>query len=464
MVTSGFSGTVTGDAGAYNTSLISSVVLTAPQAICGTGVQGHVGTFRVKARVNSGSGGCDAYWRFAWRVGDGSYTTNDPARLTSTILQYYELDLGLIAVPEALLGTQAWDGRIEAYSADGLTTTLYVDYLLLFPVEAGYGKATASYAYTPGVISARDSFAGLGSGAALHARTPDAGTAWATSGVATDFVGSITTETTTTQPRVQRSTASIETEARAGVLGSAMTNQEVQATSYSSAFAALVSMGVIARYVDDDNYLWLRVRKTSASRPYLEMVKKIAGVETTIGSTQLPNKYSTQPHYFNLVVFASGRAIGSVSVGLSSGGVVSGGGEGTVDVVDTVLATAGTLASGKGGIADQALSVTASTRKYDDVSVLTPAAEPIALYSGQSLEVRHDDTVRESSAGGTWGRPQAYRGSRFKVQPAGTEDRTTRVAVKATRNDITSAPDLNFTDQILLEAIITPRCSVVPRS
>jgi len=90
LVTSGFSGTQTTLAGAYDpnatgNSIITSLVLGQPQAICGTGVQPHVGTFRVKARVNSGPGGCDAYFRLAWRAGDGSYTTNDPARLTTTV-------------------------------------------------------------------------------------------------------------------------------------------------------------------------------------------------------------------------------------------------------------------------------------------------------------------------------------------------------------------------------------------
>lgn len=76
------------------------------------------------------------------------------------------------------------------------------------------------------------------------------------------------------------------------------------------------------------------------------------------------------------------------------------------------------------------------TRYYDDFAVFTPAAEPIVLYSGRMIEIRHDSTERESSAGSVWGRPQSYRGSRFKVPPAGDANRTTRVAVKASRNDL----------------------------
>lgn len=467
LVTSGFAGTQATLAGSYDVgggnNSIQSVVLDQPQAVCGTGVQAHVGAFRVKARVNSGGGGCDAYFRFAWRVGDGSYSTNDPARLTTPTQAFHELDLGTITIPVVLAGTQAWDGRVEAYSAaDGQVTTLYVDYLALIPCGDGYGKARATYTYQPGAVVARDSFTGLGSGAALSARTPDAGAAWATSGVAPDFVGSTTTETTTTQPRVTRSTNVVETEARVAVLGSAMTNQQVQATAYTSAVSALVSMGAAARYVDDDNYLWLRVRKTSASRPFLELVTKIAGTPITIASVELPNKFSTMAHYFDLVVFDSGRAIGSVAIASSGGGSgvpTSGGGSGTLDVVDAVLATGGALATGRGGIADQALSTTASARKYDDVTVAVPPAEPIVLYSGQTLEVRHDDVIREDATGVYTGRPQSYRGSRFTV-PVGTG----RIVAKARRNDVETSADANVTDALQIQVAYTPRGVAVPRT
>jgi hypothetical protein len=135
----------------------------------------------------------------------------------------------------------------------------------------------------------------------------------------------------------------------------------------------------------------------------------------------------------------------------------------TAEVSDATLVTAGTLASGKGGIADQSLGTAGIVRTYDDVLVSTPTTEPIVLYSGRSLEIRHDSTERESSGGGTWGRPASYRGGRFRVNPAGDQDRTTRVAVKASRNDLATAADDNLTDQITLVATITPRCSVIPR-
>jgi hypothetical protein len=433
-----------------------STVATSPQAICGTGVQSHIGTFRVKLRINTGASGCTGTnLRFSWRAGDGSYTTNDPVTVTDTAQEFLELDLGLITIPPASTGTQSWDGRVEGWNLAG-SDTIYVDYLMLFPVEAGYGKATASYSYTPGTIVARDSFAGLGSAAALNTRTPDAGAAWVTSGVATDFVGDTTVSTATTQPRVTRSTNLVEAEARAGVLGGAMTDQEVSAVAYTAQLE--VKMGVIARYVDNNNYLRLVMHTPLLGGVFtIELIKKIAGVDTTIASTTSAQSFASNvPYTFRLIAFASGRTIGSISTASTQ--------QGTIDASDSAVATGGTLASGKAGIADQCLAVfVGAIRRYDDVVVSTPSAEPVVLYSGRKLEVRSDSAERESSAGGTWGRPASYRGSRFYVQPAGDGNRTTRVAVKASRNDLTVAEDANLTDQIKLIATVTPRYTVIPR-
>jgi hypothetical protein len=248
-------------------------------------------------------------------------------------------------------------------------------------------------------------------------------------------------------------------EARAAVFGGAMTNQEVQATVYcTTSGISQDTLAVVARYVDDDNYFRLQLRRRSTDfGAQVEFVKKIGGVETTLVSVTLGVSILALGRYqLSLIVFASGRAIGRVTGSFAA--------DVSVEVIDAVLATGGALASGKGGIADQKRDTVAAARRYDDVVISTPAAEPIALYSGRRLEIRSDATQRESSAGGTYGQPASYRGSRFKVQPAGDRGRTTRIAAKASRNDLTSAEDANLTDQIALSAVITPRYSVTPRS
>jgi hypothetical protein len=113
LVTSGFAGTQTTLAGSYDpgasgNAIIATTIATSYQAICGTGAQLHIGTFRVKARINTGSSGItDLSVRFAWRAGDGSYTSNDPVTLTASKQEFLERDLGLITIPEANSGTQS---------------------------------------------------------------------------------------------------------------------------------------------------------------------------------------------------------------------------------------------------------------------------------------------------------------------------------------------------------------------
>ena len=172
-------------------------------------------------------------------------------------------------------------------------------------------------------------------------------------------------------------------------------------------------------------------------------------VSTTLASITFPNESNGQ---IRLTVFTSGRVIAQL-IGHSTD---------TVDVISADLATGGILATGKGGVYDTSSTATV-TRYYDDFAVFTPAAEPIVLYSGRMIEIRHDSTERESSAGSVWGRPQSYRGSRFKVPPAGDANRTTRVAVKASRNDLDSAEDANLTDQITLSATVVRIYAVLPR-
>jgi hypothetical protein len=453
LVTSGFSGTQTTLAGAYDpgaagNSIISTLVYTSVQAVCGTGVQSHIGTFRVKARINTGPGGCIGLsTRFAWRVGDGSYTTNTPVTgLTDLTQEYLELDLGLITIPEASTGTQAWDGRVEMWTTNP-GDQIYVDYLMLIPVDAGYGKVRASYAYSAGVVSARDEFTGTTAAAGLNGTTAPAGGTWASSGDADDFLF-------------------VNTDGSGGrfaILGTGtFTNVEVGVDmyfDYTNATGVPPHGGTIARWTDSSNYLYVAAEGAAdafgiTGSPVV--AKVVAGVTTTLASFEfLPE---TTWRQVRLVVFASGRGIASM---LTTDGVTVA----EVDFYDAALATGGTLATGKAGFWDGLTSATrTATRYYDNFYVAVPAAEPVAVYSGRSLKIRHDDTIRESSAGGTWGRPPTYRGSRFYVQPAGDADRTTRVAVKLSRNDLDSAADDNLTDQLTLTATVTPRYSVVPRT
>jgi hypothetical protein len=73
------------------------------------------------------------------------------------------------------------------------------------------------------------------------------------------------------------------------------------------------------------------------------------------------------------------------------------------------------------------------------------------LFSGRVAEFRAlglDAAVRQDSTGTFYGPPPEYRGARFWLQPAGDDDRSTRVAVKARRNNVDEFQDDNIGDSI----------------
>ena len=321
----------------------------------------------------------------------------------------------------------------------------FPDYLILIPVEAGYGKARGTYAHQPGVRVGSDDFTSTTAGGVLNARTAPVGGTWAVSGAATDLVFSDAFG----GEQITRSATGI----RYAILGtSTYTNVEVVATAERDGPpGASVSQGVIARWTDANNYVRAALSESTGfvgTTSTLSVTQVVAGVATVLGTTTVPTSTTGQ---LSLVAFTSGRVIAQ-STGHSTY---------TVDVISVDVATGGTLATGKAGIYDTGAATV--TRYYDAFSVVTPPSEPIALYSGRSLEIRHDSTERESSGGDTWGRPASYRGTRLWINPAGDQSRTTRVAVKASRNDLDSAEDANLTDQIALTVEVVPRFNWLPR-
>ncbi len=459
MVTAGFSGAGVVLAGAYDpnalgNNAVGGITLTAPQAIVGLGTLSHVGSFRVKCRMMTNVTGTKV--RLAWQVADGPFSANpwveSPVPDTSGGFSVWgEVDLGTVTIPAVLSGSQKWTGRIEAYTVNG--GEVYIDYLTLVPVTDGYGKARATYTYSPGVVVGYDYFTGTTAGVALNARVAPSGGTWATSGSATDFAFA----DDFFGEQVKRSTVS-DASARYAILGAtAYTDSEVAVLIQTQA-TTTTAQGLIARWVDASNHLrgYIYQEKNTTTGiigTYLRLVQVVAGVATTLVSAVVPTlPLSTSGAVLRLIVYASGTAIlqavdtfQTATLGLAVSS-------------SSALATGGTLASGKPGIYDYNPSAVAASRFYDNFTLATPVAEPIAIYSSRNMQVRHDDVFRQDSTGVYVGRPQSYRGSRFTV-PVGTS----RVLVKARRADIDAVADANVTDATQIQVGVTPRGLVVPR-
>src|SRR5215831_5897998 len=144
--------------GAYKPSgtkgTIATTLLTEPTICANTGNLKHIGTFRVKCRVQAvlgeGSMAEKVHVRLAYQDGEGPLRAND---WQSPLLggKFVEVNLGIITLTTALKGTQKWLGQIEAYSENAATKdVLHVDYLTFIPVLEGYGKARGQQSNAPG--------------------------------------------------------------------------------------------------------------------------------------------------------------------------------------------------------------------------------------------------------------------------------------------------------------------------
>lgn len=179
MVTSGFAGATTTRTGAYSgasNNVIRGTLRTQLQAICGLPTTlTHVGWFRPQLR----------YWatqttialRLTYQANDGplqSLSFKAPVDVG-----WNSVDLGLITISPAAVGTQRWTGRIDAYSTAAGGETLDIDALWLMPAER-YGRARAPYTYSSSVVTGFDQFTGITPGTVLEARTAPVGGVWDT--------------------------------------------------------------------------------------------------------------------------------------------------------------------------------------------------------------------------------------------------------------------------------------------
>lgn len=477
MVVTGFSGTqVTTantpvyDPNAAGTNVVRSTLFLRPTAVVGTGNLSHVGSFRVKAHLFSS--GTATQVRFAWSSGDGPVTKNNWASLPVDNA-FCEVDLGLIHISPVLSGTQRWTGWLEAIEA-ATGFLVEIDYLLLIPVE-GYAKSRAVYTPSLGAMAAFEGFEATTAGGALNGKVAPLGGTWATvGGDADDFTFADLNPPSWPDSRevAQRSVFSDTAPGRHATLGTTTyTNVLVQASvaagidPFVTPMGGQFQLGVIARWTDISNYhgAWLRWNH-ALQRWDLYMATTVAGsvvasktaVLSTVtgGPTRINAGGIFRWYRLTMAVYASGFAYAQIEdgSGANPGAVYA-----SVRYSASQLATGGSRASGKVGIADQHAGTTPVIRGYSGVYVFTPDAEPVVVYSGRQFQARWDGAIRQDSTGTYTGQPPSYNGNRFLLPPG-----TSRVAVKARRQDVDVVADDNIADSTSVQVAYTPRYLVVP--
>jgi hypothetical protein len=221
-----------------------------------------------------------------------------------------------------------------------------------------------------------------------------------------------------------------------------------------SSGVAWVTQGVIARWVDANNFLSATVMRSSGYATIAPSVTlQIQAGSTLIASVALPTSLALATR-IRLLVYTSGLAIAQLVD--SASGVLLAQASGT----STLLATGGTLAAGRSGIIDTNFQYSSPpSRHYDNFTAAVPDAFPPVVYGGQSIQVRHDTTLRASSTGTLYGGPHSYRGSRFLVPPG-----TSRVGVALRRGDMATDAADNMTDSTTVQVAYRTRGLVVPRA
>ena len=450
----GGAGVVTGTApasgGGTNNVVRQGTLTPGWQAMLSTQASGggnhlkHIGIYEVWARVLTPAANVGALSiRLDWAEGDFRAVTQNPAVVLTTepanTGRWLLVNLGQVVLKKAVTGTQRWEGRIVA-RVDVAGADLDVDCLWLLPISDGRGRARAlPGADAPTSFVFRDEFDQPG---ALAGKTAPVGGTWAAAGNPTGLTVASGTAQRSTTTEADHHFALAGTNVYAAIV--------VQADVWAGAGVdALALQGVLARYVDINNWVVLDRRGAGIS-----LRKWVGGVETLLAFRSF-SAGRTSPETLRLSIDTSGRCFcWSGAAGTAMGAPL-------ITARDPDLAAGGALASGRIGIYDHALSQPAAvTRSYDNFLAFAPATDA-AVFANQSLALRHDSVIREDPAGALWTPVSDYEGDYLRIPSAGMEGRTAELLVKASRNDPDTMDDPAI-DDIRGTLTVTPRYWRVP--
>jgi len=440
-----------------NTDLIPTWQAIGSTEIAGTGHMTHVGDFQVWVRTRRPAGNTGAVsLRLSYAQGSTFRNPTTNPQVDFDVGDREGVDcwssLGQVHLPEPVLGSNKWQGRFEALSTV-VGDELDIKAVRLLPTTEGYIELSALQLFdTPSSFVARSEFsteAGVITGDSLAI-----GGTWTGAGDADDFSAAAGVAT-----RTAVSDADVNTGRYAIAGTTTSTNQIVQVDFKYSAGPIIANtfLGVIARYTDTSNYLragitWQEV-VPGIWFPHLMLEKRVAGTVTEL-DRMMPSILTGSWQTLRLMVDAAGRIFVWLFPTDSTQGDVK------LSLYDPVLATGGTLASGKAVLYDAWASAVASTRSYDNFQAFVPAVDA-AIFAGRELELRHNGAMREETTAGEWSNVPERRGNYLRIPCAGMEGRTARLIVAGYRNDPDTMPN-DIDDALTATLYATPRYLSVP--
>lgn len=418
----------------------------------------HKGTYRVWARCYSASGNA-VQLRLSWDVGDLLQPViNDPWRFPQAST-FWMADLGTISLRETT-GIHRWEGQIQAKGSAG-GEEVHIDKIYLQPLDDGGGvlRAARTGFGESTLPVARDDFNQVAG--ALNAKVAPVGGTWATSGVATDFNVSGTPNFNVTRTAVSDATLDPPRLAVLGATSYTDTHEFISIARSADYTGTAPNYGLIARYVDANN--WLKCFWTpgvSGVGGSFSVVKRVASVNTTI-ATNPPETPITAAltAVLDLYVYADGTFDAYCYVNgteRSNATLVC-----TLNGYDAVLATGGTLATGKPGFFDYHPSATATTRTYDHFYVQSAPSDAV-MFASRSCQLTTDGMFRQDSTGAAYGPVSWVEGDLPRIPPSRPEGRTVQVFIKGSRGDFDTLPDTGI-DDISARLNVKP-CDLYTRS
>jgi hypothetical protein len=432
----------------------------------------HSGTYRVwaEARVTA-----PIQVRLAWDVGDFTMPTTNlpqfcffaPLEASGSNPGMRLIDLGQVNLTKMPVGVHRWRGEIQArgvkrYNAAGNTSDtiqpdIYIDKIYVLPVDECYGLVRAPVDIAPdlsaAVIDEPLSYTGT-TGDPLVGKTVQDGQSgvWSGAGHATDFsidVGAL---------NVTR--AAITAGARFDIAGSRVF------TAVDARVDVLMSVlnpatpagegGLHTRYVDIGSYASLAIRGAGSGandRGY-------GAVLFVTGMSQdwfMPlSLVANQWYTLRMIIDTAGRFFGWVSQqGQGFGAPLFAGNS-------SLLATGGSLASGKVGLYDASGGTTAITKRFDNFVVGVPTMD-VVLNASREAELRFDGHYRQSSDGIGYGPVPQTLGDLARVPASGIEGRNVEMFVKTSRGDLSPGMvDLNRAGSTKAQLLYRPAYLFLP--
>jgi hypothetical protein len=258
--------------------------------------------------------------------------------------------------------------------------------------------------------------------------TDAAGQQWATTGAVTDFLvdGAL--------DLVKRADLSNVDMTRFAIAGTTVTSDivvgiKVKRSPIVPGAGERVRTGAIARYVDENNWLFFGVDTVATTAPAeesLRLFKRVGGGEPVeLRKLSIPTQADAYRQVY-LHVDSRGRYF--------AWGTLLESGVPRLLLVgqDQDLAAGGPLDDGRTGFYDNKLGLNACTRYFDQFVAWSPALDAVG-YQNLPLELRHDGVERQSGDGG-WGEI-VPENDYLTLPPAGMENRKTRLVFIASPHD-----------------------------